>query len=33
MSISDAALTELRIRRNRDWSPPESILRLRDKTI
>lgn len=33
MPISEAALTELRIRRNRDWSPPESILRLRDKTI
>jgi hypothetical protein len=33
MSVSDAALTELRIRRNRDWTPPESILRLRDKTI
>jgi hypothetical protein len=33
MATNDAALTELRIRRNRDWTPPESILRLRDKTI
>lgn len=29
----EATLAELRIRRNRGWSPPESILRLRDKTI
>jgi hypothetical protein len=33
MPLSQAGLTELRIRSNRDWRPPESILRLRDKTI
>ena len=33
LPVHQAALTELHIRRNRDWTPPESILHLRDKTI